>query len=291
MPSVHARVAAARQRLRAVGIPPDEADLDARLLAQQLRGWDAAGFFANAGEPEPVGFAASYESLVTRRAAREPLAYITGRQEFWGLTFEVSPAVLIPRPETELVVEVALDLFPDPSRPMTIADACAGCGCLAVALACERPYARVVATELSERALAVAGRNAVAHRVDTRVKFVCCDILEAVAGPFDLIVSNPPYVADSDRPSLQPEVRDHEPAVALFAGPDGLAVVRRLLAGAPARLTAGGALVFEFGFGQADAISTLISTTPGLTLVGLRPDLQGIPRVAILKRVRASDLS
>lgn len=291
MPSVHARVAAARQRLRAAGIPPDEADLDARLLAQQLRDWDGAGFFAHAGEPEPAGFGAAYESLVARRAAREPLAYITGRQEFWGLPFEVSPAVLIPRPETELAVEVALDLFPDPSRPMTIADACTGSGCLAVALACERPHAQVVATDLSEPALAVAGRNAVAHRVDTRVTFVCCDILETVAGPFELIVSNPPYVADGDRSSLQPEVRDHEPAMALFAGPDGLAVVRRLLARAPSKLTAGGALVFEFGFGQADAISALISTTPGLTLVGLRPDLRGIPRVAILRRVRASDLS
>jgi len=284
MSTIHDRVAAARKRLRASGVTSDEADLDARLLAEHLLGWDAATFFTAAREQEPDGFAGLYEAVIVRRSSREPLAYITGRREFWGLSFEVSPAVLIPRPETELIVETALELFPDASQPVRVADACTGSGCLAVALACARPHARLVATDISEPALAVATRNAAAHDVGGRVTFVCSDVLEAVGGPFDLIVSNPPYVPERDRPTLPPEVRDHEPAVALYAGWDGVAVIRRLLEQAPSRLRAGGVLVFEFGFGQAAVVSALISATAGLAMVDLRRDLQGIPRTAIARR-------
>ena len=278
-------VAAARQRLREAGIPLDEADLDARLLAEHVLEWDATRFFTSANGPEPDDFAATYEPLVERRARREPLAHITGRQAFWDLVFEVSPAVLIPRPESELTVETALELFPSPAGVLTIADACTGSGCLAVALAHERPAAQVIATDISDVALDVARRNAARHGVADRIQFVRGDVLDPVANPVDLIVCNPPYVAEDDRPGLQPEVRDHEPAIALFGGRDGLRIITRLIDQAPHRLTRGGALIFEFGFGQAERVTELISQVPGLTMVGLRPDLQGIPRAAIAKRL------
>ncbi len=278
-------MAAARQRLREAGIPLDEADLDARLLAEHVLGWDAVRFFTSADGPEPGEFADTYEPLLARRAAREPLAYITGRQAFWDLAFEVSPAVLIPRPESELIVEVALERFPSPAGALTIADACTGSGCLAVALARERPAARVIGTDISDIALAIARRNTARHGVADRVELLRGDLLDPIADPVDLIVCNPPYIAEGDRPGLQPEVRDHEPAIALFGGGDGVQVISRLVEQAPQRLTHGGVLVFEFGFGQADRVTELISRRPGLTMIGLRPDLQGIPRTAIAKRL------
>jgi len=279
------RVAQARERLRLAGIAPDEADIDARVLAEFLLGWDSARYFTAGSDEEPDRFADLYRALVERRAQREPVAYIIGRQEFWDLTFEVSPAVLIPRPESELIVEVALERFPDPDAPLAIADACTGSGCLAIALAYERPAARVMATDLSEGALAIARRNAGRHGVAARIAFRRADVLDGVDGPFDLIVANPPYVPESDRSTLQPEVREHEPAIALFSGADGLDLIRRLIAQAVPRLKPGGTLIFEFGFGQSDAVAELISATAGLRMVALRPDLQGIPRTAVAKHV------
>lgn len=272
-------VARARERLKGARIA--EADLDARLLAQFVLGWDAARFFTAAGEPPPADFQARYEALVTRRAAREPLAYITGDREFWNLSFEVSPAVLIPRPETELMVEVSLERFPDRSAPLSIADVCTGSGCLAVALAREYARAHVVATDLSVTALAVAGRNAARHGVTDRVQLIATDLLQGIPDRFDLIVANPPYVSEGDRPALVPEVRDYEPELALFAGSDGLAVIRRLVDASVDRLVPGGTLIFELGFWQEAAVTRLISGRSGLELVEVRPDLQGIPRAAI----------
>jgi len=267
-----------------VGVAADEAEIDARLLAEHLLGWDAARFFTSADEPTPEGFSDRYDALVERRARREPLAYITGRQEFWGLTFEVKPAVLIPRPETELVVEVALELYADPALPMSIADVCTGSGCIAVALASERPQARIIATDISQPALQVAAKNAARHHVDGRIRFVRTDLLNNISERFRMIVANPPYVPTGDRPSLPPEVRDHEPMLALLAGPDGLDIMRRLLAQAGDHLHPGGALIVEIGYGQSDAVSTLISITPGLTMVDVRSDLQGIPRTVVARR-------
>ncbi len=278
------RVAAARRRLRDAGIPPDETDLDARLLAEHVLGWTPEQFFAEAHAPEPPDFPARYEAIVGRRASREPVAYIVGHQEFWGLQFDVTPAVLIPRPETELIVETTLELFPAPAAPFTAADIGTGSGCLAVAIAHERPAAAIVATDVSEAALTVARRNAERHGVGSRVTFRRTDLADGLDGAFDAIVSNPPYVAERDRPDVQPEVREHEPGGALFAGSDGLDVIARLIPDATGRLRAGGWLIFEFGFGQADAVARLISSTPGLTMVSLVRDLQGIPRTAIAKR-------
>jgi len=286
--TVHSRVAAARDRLREAGLSPAEADLGARLLAQHALGWDTARYFTAGGESEPDGFAQRYDTLIGRRAAREPVAYITGRQEFWNLSFEVSPAVLIPRWETELIVEAAVELLrdrPAASDPLRIADVCTGCGCLAIALARELPGAEFVATDISEAALGVARRNASRHGVEARVAFVHTDVLEGISGPFDAIVANPPYVRSGDRPGLQPEVGNHEPGVALFGGADGVDIVARVVSHAAPRLRAGAPLVFEFGFGQDMAVEQLISDAPGLTMIGLRRDLQGIARTAVAKRL------
>jgi release factor glutamine methyltransferase len=250
-------------------------------LAQRLLGWDAAQFFTAASDPAPARFATEYDQLVARRAGREPIAYITGRQEFWDLTFEVSPAVLIPRPETELIVEAALELFPDADAPLSIADVCTGSGCLAVALALERPRATLVATDVSAEALDVARRNGTRLGVSDRVRFLLTDLFRDVEGSFDLIVANPPYVRQGDRVSLQPEVRDHEPAVAIFAQDDGLSIIRGLIEQSAAHLKAEGVLMFEFGFGQDVEVEQFIADAPELTLIGLKRDLQGIARTAV----------
>ena len=281
--TIHACVTDARQLLRRAGLSQAEADLDARLLAQHVLGWDAARFLASSREPEPDGFAARFDRLVARRAAREPLPYITGRRDFWDMTFEVSPAVLIPRPETELIVEAALELFPPASAPMTFVDTCTGSGIIAIALARERPAARVVASDISWDAIRIAQRNA--SRLESSVRFVCADLLSAIAGPVDLITCNPPYVAEASRRGLQPEVRDYEPPIALFGGRDGLDIVSRLTELAPARLRSGGYLIFEFGCGQDVEIEALVNRQRDLELIGFRRDLQGIARTAIARRV------
>lgn len=277
------RLAWAKERLRRAGIAAGEADMDARLLAQEALGWDAARLLASASEPAPPAFAARYDPLVSRREAREPMAYIVGRQEFWDLTLKVTPAVLIPRPESELVVEAALELLGD--APARVADVCTGSGCLALAVAQERRQVTVVATDLSAEALAVARHNTMLHDLDARVALVRTDLLAGVAGPFDLVISNPPYVPQRDRPALPAEVGKYEPALALFGGDDGLAIIRRLLDAAGSCLKPGGTLVFEFGFAQDEAVAGLIDAASSLTMVAIRSDLQGIPRTAVARRV------
>jgi release factor glutamine methyltransferase len=284
MKSIHQHVALARDQLRDAGLSAKGAALDARLLAQFALNWNAERFLMSGHEMEPADFSPTYHALVDRRVGREPFAYIVGRQEFWGLSFAVSPAVLIPRHETELIVEIALQLFPDPHADLTVVDACTGSGCVAVALAHERPGARVIATDISADALAVAEQNAVRHGVAGRVQFTQADMLDGVTGPFDLITANPPYVAERDRPGLQPEVRDHEPDVALFGGVDGFCLVERLVHSATEQLRPGGHLVFEFGLGQDERVESLIAGAPSLTLLELRRDLQGIARTAVVLR-------
>ena len=282
--TVHERIAAARQRLRGAGIPHDEAALDARLLAQYVLGWDATRILAADRDDDPPGFEGQFEVVVARRVRREPLAYITGSREFWNLTFAVTPDVLIPRPETESLVECVLERFPEPDPSLRIADVCTGSGCVAVAIAHELPLARLVATDISEAALAIASRNANRLGVSDRIRLVRADLLEGLSGPFDVIVANPPYVPRRHKPGLQPEVRAFEPSIALFGGPDGLAIMERLIEQSISRLRPGGALVFEFGDGQESAVVELISSRPGLTMVSTKPDLAGIPRVAIAVR-------
>jgi len=282
--TIHRRVTAARQRLRDAGISHTESELDARLLAQHVLGWTTERFLTDAQSLEPEGFAPQYDSLVARRATREPLAYIVGVREFWGLDFEVSPAVLIPRPATELIVEAVLDRFPDAGVRFSMADVCTGCGCVAVAVAHDRRRASVVATDISREALDVARGNAERHGVANRVVLRQTDLLDGVRGPLDAIVANPPYVLDRAAAALQPEVRDHEPAVALFGGADGLSLVTRLVADAPERLRSGGYLIFEFGLGQDVEIEELLAASADLELIDVCRDLEGIARTAVARR-------
>ena len=285
--SIAALVHAASDRLIATGIPPIEARLDGELLARvALGGWDRATFIVRSPEPVPPGSAEAFELLVARRLRREPLAYITGRCEFWGFDLEVTPDVLIPRPETELIVEVATQLFAGAPPPGVVVDVGTGSGCLAIALAREFPGARVLATDVSPAAIEVARRNARALAVDERVAFSVSAFTGEAAG-VSLVVSNPPYVAEGDRASLQPEVRDYEPAGALVAGPDGLDVIRELAEAAWTALVPGGWLVFEFGFGQDAAVRTLLDAGPRSGAWAewkIHGDLQGIPRTAAARK-------
>lgn len=281
-PEINALVADARRRFRAAGIPQEEAALDARLLAQHLLHWDATRLMTHGDEPATHELMRDYEALVRRRIGREPLAYITGCREFWNIAIDVTPAVLIPRPETELLVEAALDLF-DHRQPLRILDLCTGSGCLAVALAREFPRASVAASDISTAALEVACRNVKRYALTSRVRVIQGDLLADIEGPFELIVCNPPYVPAIDAPSLQPEVRK-EPAAALFAGDNGLEIIERLLAEAPGVLAGDGVLIFEFGAGQLEGIERAVQRTPALSLVDVRRDLQDIPRAAIVAR-------
>jgi release factor glutamine methyltransferase len=280
---LHERLAEARLTLTQAGIPSDEAALDAELLARQVLDCDRATLLTRARDPLPSAFDRLFKTLLTRRANREPLAYIVGHREFWGLEFDVTPAVLIPRPETELIVEEALASMPVRDAVGHIVDVGTGSGCLAVTLAIEFPAARVTATDISHDALAVACRNAERHNVLARVSFMQTDLLGGVSAIADLIVSNPPYVPAGDAPTLQPEVVRYEPATALFAGSDGLDVIRELLTRAHPLLASDGFLIVEFGFGQETPVREA-ARRAGWTVVRIRSDLQRIPRVAVLRR-------
>jgi release factor glutamine methyltransferase len=283
--TVQERVAAARRTLSDAGIGATEAAISARVLAEHVLGWDTSRYLTSWHEPEPSGFGERYGEAVARRAAREPSAYITGRREFWGLPLEVCPAVLIPRPETELIVEAAIGIFGgDRRRRLDVADACTGSGNLAIALAHELERASIVATDISADALQVGRRNAERHGVADRIRFVRTSVLDGIEGPFDLIVANPPYVRRDDGPALQPEVRDYEPDVALFGGVRGTEIVAAFVEQGAARLRPGGYLMVEFGFGQEVVADALIAATPGLSLIGLGRDLQGLARMAIARK-------
>ena len=227
-----------------------------------------------------AGQAALYQSWLERRARHEPVQYILGEQEFFGLKFLVTPDVLIPRPETEHLVEATL-VRAVHNRPLRIVDVGTGSGAVAVALAHAMPKAQVTALDISAAALAVALENAQRHGVEQRIRFVQSDLLAAIAPAavvneqFDIVVSNPPYVAKNEL--LEPQVRDYEPAAALFAGPDGLDIYRRLIPQAHSALRPGGWLLMEIGHCQRDALAELLTGWKNVSFVG---DLQGIPRVA-----------
>ena len=232
--------------------------------------------------------AARYRDLVARRATRHPLQYLTGVQEFWSLAFKVTPAVLIPRPETEGIIEAFLRLCeaPDP----VVVDIGTGSGCLAVTAAKEVPGARVFAGDVSAEALEVARENAAAHGVAARIEFRRGDLFGPFRGPgsdlarrVDFILTNPPYLGDDEFPGLMPEVRDHEPRGALSAGPDPLAVHRRLARECVEFLKPGGHLIAEMGLGQEAGLRALYGGQPGLEVTAVQPDLAGIPRVLVAR--------
>lgn len=244
---------------------------------------DRTFLISHAEDQLPDGDLARFEEMVARRAQGEPAQYITGVQDFYGRLFRVTPNVLIPRPETELLIEAALPLMSTDSK---VCDAGTGSGCIVVTLLCERTDATAVAIDVSEAALEVARQNAHDHSVETRIEFVLSDCfaeLEEGSFKFDLVVSNPPYVSAEALPGLQREVRDHEPLVALSPGADGLSVIRRLLHDAPQFLRSGGHLIMEIGFDQGEKVQQLVDERVW-TLRNILPDLQGIPRIVVLQK-------
>jgi release factor glutamine methyltransferase len=256
--------------VRDSGLPRNEAEI---LLAGVL-GCERAHVIARASEGVDLRNAEAAQARFARRRSGEPLAYITGWREFYGLALHVGPDVLIPRPETEQVVELALERLPRES-PARVLELGTGSGAIAVALASLRPALKITATDISEAALGVARRNALEHAVD--IEFVCSDWFESVgAGPFDLVVSNPPYVAAGD--SHLGDLR-FEPPIALVGGDDGLACLRRIAAGARRCLRPGGALLVEHGYDQGESCLALLNGL-GYAEVADHRDLVGLPRVA-----------
>ena len=229
----------------------------------------------------PADVGQRFSAFIERRAAREPVAFITGHREFWGLDFDVSPDVLIPRPETELIVEAVCEERERREDVRTIVDVGTGSGCLAIVLAREFPGARVLAVDISAAALVVAANNAARHQVDRRVTFVCGDLLDPVQGPVDVIVSNPPYVPSGVELSL--DIVRFEPAVALYSGRDGLTLVEKLVTSVRSRLADDGLFVMEFGFGQDEQVQAF-ALEAGWRKVSIKEDIQGIPRVAVMTK-------
>jgi release factor glutamine methyltransferase len=251
------------------------------LLAHVL-GHDRSFIIAHAEEPLTNEQSEALQLLVERRASGEPLQYITAQQEFFKLDFEVTPDVLIPRPETELIVETALALLQNDPETY-FADIGTGSGCIAISMLHEKLQARAVAMDISRAALNVAQRNAERHKVTDRLVLLESDGLSALdtSESFSLIVSNPPYVSEAELKSIQREV-SYEPPAALAAGPDGLSVIRRLLTDVPPFLRSGGYFIFEIGFGQSEAVERLVDRRVW-KLLEIREDLQRIPRTFVLQ--------
>ncbi len=263
----------------------EHARRDAELLLLHVLQIDRATLLAHPDRSLTSDQLAAYDAAIARRLGHEPVQYITGQQEFFGLQLKVTSATLIPRPETEILVEAVLDRLPH-DRPIRILDIGTGTGAIALALAVHLPQAEITAIDLSSEALEVARENAIIHHLDRRIRFLKSDLLAALSqeeqtATFDAIVSNPPYVPERDRPNLHPQVRDHEPAQALFAGPSGLDIYRRLIPEARAALKPGGLLALEIGHGQRDALAALLADWKNASFLN---DLQQIPRVALAQR-------
>jgi len=262
---------------------------DAEILLSHLLSRDRVWTFANRDADILPADLAAFRILVARRAAHEPLQYLTGTQDFYGLTLNVTPDTLIPRPETELLVEAVLQWITAHPRlsASRIVDIGTGTGAIALALAARLPTANITATDISPATLAVARENAERLGLANRVNFILSDLLDELAPqlkqgrPFNIIVSNPPYVPSTDAATLQPEVVQHEPHTALFAGPTGLDIYQRLIPQARAALSPAGLLALEFGFGQRDPLAELLKGWRNLQFLD---DYAGIPRIALASR-------
>ncbi len=266
--------------------------LDAELLIAEAAGVTRANLFAGSIDLDDEA-QRRFEALVRRRAAREPLAYITGRKEFYSIEFEVAPAVLVPRPETETIVDLALK-FAAERRNCRLLDIGTGCGAIALAVASNAPGVRVVATDISADALAIAHRNAIRLGLESRARLIhadCWDTLDGgePLGRFDIVVANPPYVCESEMARLEPEIRDFEPRVALDGGPDGLNFYRRIAAGLGDHLFDSGAVILEVGKGQAAAVAAMLQAA-GCVDVSVSNDLSGIPRAVFGNRATKGTL-
>ena len=277
-PTVAAKRHAVTDTLRQAGI--ESPDIDARLLIGHALGLDRTALMINGDRHLRTDEVVAIDALAARRLRHEPVSRILGRKEFWSLPLDVSDAVLVPRPDTETVVEAALDCIARDNlrlAPLRILDIGTGSGALLLALLTELKNGNGVATDISPAAIAVARGNAERLGLSPRCTFVVCDIAGGVTGPFDLIVSNPPYIAHADIAALDPEVRDHDPALALDGGIDGLDAYRAIASQAIHLLAPCGRLIVELGAGQEPAVRDLFSKA-GLTVSGVRADLAGIPR-------------
>ena len=274
----------AAAELERAGVP--EARREAGSLLSFVLGKDRTFLISHAEDETNENSLGRYREFVERRASGEPLQYITGVQDFYGREFRVTNDVLIPRPETELLVEAALQIVGETGAAPFICDVGTGSGCIALTLLCEIANARAVAIDKSPAALEIAKLNAQNLSVADRALFVesdCFDSLDSRENEFDLIVSNPPYVAEKALQGLQREVRDHEPLVALSPGGDGLSVIRRLIDEGPAFIKPNGHMLMEIGFDQAESVERLINDS-AWSLREIRPDLQGIPRIVVLQK-------
>ena len=261
----------------------ESARLDAELLVAMALGTDRVGLYLDLDRPLVDPERSAIRPLVARRRDREPVAYILGHRDFYGRRFAVTPDVLIPRPDTETLVEHALQCIPEDAACQVL-DVGTGSGAVAVTLAAERPLALVTATDISDAALTVAASNAGRLEVADRIRFVRANLLSGEE-QYDVIVSNPPYIARSDMAMLQVEVRDHEPATALEAGQDGLDVVRALLTAAAPATATGAQMLIEIGAGQAPSVVDFAASHEAWQLVAVYPDLNRIERVVHLRRI------
>ncbi len=273
-------------RLTRAGV--ETARLDAEVLLSHVVNKDRTWIFTHVQNGLDRESNRLFQELIGRRSQREPLQYILGKQEFWGLDFIVSPDVLIPRPETELVLEAAIDFLKGMMRPAVI-DLCTGSGCIAISLAKEFKDARIFATDKSPIALGIARKNARMHHAAERVRFFEGDLFQPLEeldlrAQVDVITANPPYIPSGDLPSLQPEVRDHEPQMALIAGPEGTEFHQRIIREAPLFLKRGGRLMMEMGIGQAGAVAAMADETRAYTRPEILKDLAGIDRVIMLQK-------
>jgi release factor glutamine methyltransferase len=284
--TVEAARRAITARFKSGGI--DSAELDARILVGAVLGLDLTGMIAQAGRVLTSGEALGLEDFARRRLGGEPVARILGHKEFWGLSLQLSPATLVPRPDTETVVELALELLRTDGaaeQVLRIADLGTGSGAILLALLSELPRAHGFGTDISEQALQTARGNAARAGLTDRTTFMACDYATGLTGPFDLIVSNPPYIRSADIRGLATEVRDHDPLAALDGGADGLDAYRALIPQAADLLAPGGALVVEAGEGQSGPIRGLMSAA-GLTAAGAaKADLAGIQRAVAGRKV------
>jgi release factor glutamine methyltransferase len=276
----------ATRALTEAGIPDGRREAET-LIAHLLNCTRLDLYRADSLSPDPDQ-QETFKGLIRRRARREPLQYILGTQEFWGLEFRVTTDTLIPRPETELLIEAVLEQFEKPAPPVTLADLCTGTGCLAVTLSTLYPAARILATDLSAAALDVARFNAVRHGVAGRIEFLEGDLLEPLASMslhkrIDVMTANPPYVPAAELDRLQPEVGLYEPRLALDGGYDGLDNYRRILPGALEFLRPGGRLVLEVGIRQATAVRTMAERI-GWRVDQIKKDLANIDRVIVLTK-------
>ncbi len=256
----------------------DNPRLEAEVLLAYLLGMDRMGLYLNYDRPLKEEERTAYREMIQRRTAKEPLAYIVGTKEFWSLSFAVSPECLIPRPETEHLVEEAVRIGKGLKPPLRVLEIGQGCGAVAIALATELGEAVLVATDISAGACSLAQANAERHGVGGRIKFVLGDLFPRGEEPFGLICSNPPYIPTAEVLALASEVRDYEPLTALDGGEDGLRFFHRIAQGASAFLVAGGWLLLEMGQGQAPQVATILQEQ-GFQQIDLIPDLAGVKRV------------